>query len=400
MRTYEKTHPWIKFQVNLKTASARLWMNLGEASSKCEHIAGVPLRPSVAQELHQLYLAKGVLGTTAIEGNTLTEEQVRQILDGKLQLPPSKEYLQQEIENVLRACNQISTMLAASLPVPLTVAKLKEFNAIVLDKLKVEPEVIPGQIRTHSVGVLRYRGAPAEDCEYLLQRLCDWLNGDDFNAPSSDTVVYAIIKAVLAHLYLAWIHPFGDGNGRTARLVEFQLLLNAGVPSPAAHLLSNHYNHTRSEYYRQLDHASKSGGDILPFMEYAVQGLVDGLRGQLELVREQQWDVTWRNYVHEMFRDKTNAAEIRQRHLALDLSAIATPVPLAKITETTPRLAKTYATKSPKTLQRDLAELEKLGIVERTAEGIRAKRETILAFLPLRANANSPASQTPAPPKP
>ncbi len=400
MRTYEKTHPWIKFQVNLKTASARLWMNLGEASSKCEHIAGVPLRPSVAQELHQLYLAKGVLGTTAIEGNTLTEEQVRQILDGKLQLPPSKEYLQQEIENVLRACNQIGTLLAASQPVPLTVAKLKEFNATVLDQLKVEPEVVPGQIRTHSVGVLRYRGAPAEDCEYLLQRLCDWLNGEDFNAPSSDTVVYAIIKAVLAHLYLAWIHPFGDGNGRTARLVEFQLLITAGVPSPAAHLMSNHYNHTRTEYYRQLDYASKSGGDILPFMEYAVQGFVDGLRGQLELVREQQWDVTWRNYVHEMFRDKTKASDTRQRHLALDLSAIATPVPLAKITETTPRLAKTYATKSPKTLQRDLAELEKLGIVERTAEGVRAKREIILAFLPLRANANSPASQTPAPPKP
>jgi Fic family protein len=375
-------------------------MNLGEASSKCEHIAGVPLRPSVAQELHQLYLAKGVLGTTAIEGNTLTEDQVRQILDGTLKLPPSKEYLQQEIENVLRACNQIGALLAASQPVPLTVAKLKEFNATVLDKLKVEPEVIPGQIRTHSVGVLRYRGAPAEDCEYLLQRLCDWLNGEDFNAPSSDTVVYAIIKAVLAHLYLAWIHPFGDGNGRTARLVEFQLLITAGVPSPAAHLMSNHYNHTRTEYYRQLDYASKSGGDILPFMEYAVQGLVDGLRGQLELVREQQWDVTWRNYVHETFRDKTKAADIRQRHLALDLSAIATPVPLAKITETTPRLAKTYATKSPKTLQRDLAELEKLGIVERTAEGIRAKREIILAFLPLRANANSPASQTPAPPKP
>lgn len=374
-------------------------MNLGEASSKCEHIAGVPLRPSVAQELHQLYLAKGVLGTTAIEGNTLTEEQVRQILDGKLQLPPSKEYLQQEIENVLRACNQIGALLADSQPVPLTVAKLKEFNATVLDKLRVEPEVIPGQIRTHSVGVLHYCGAPAKDCEYLLQRLCDWLNGDDFNAPSSDAVVYAIIKAVLAHLYLAWIHPFGDGNGRTARLVEFQLLLTAGVPSPAAHLMSNHYNHTRSEYYRQLDHASKSGGDMLPFMEYAVQGLVDGLRGQLELVREQQWDVTWRNYVHEMFRDKTKAADIRQRHLALDLSAIATPVPLAKITETTPRLAKAYATKSPKTLQRDLAELEKLGIVERTAEGIRAKREIILAFLPLRANANSPASQTPAPPK-
>ena len=389
MRTYEKTHPWIKFQVDLKAASPRLWMNLGEARSKCDHIAGVPLRPVVAEELHQLYLAKGVLGTTAIEGNTLSEEQVRQILDGKLKLPPSKEYLQQEIENILRACNEIGGRLRTGQHIGLTVARLKEFNAIVLDKLKVEPEVVPGAIRTHSVGVLRYRGAPAEDCEHLLQRLCEWLNGDDFNADQSDAIVYAILKAVLAHLYLAWIHPFGDGNGRTARLVEFQILLTAGVPSPAAHLLSNHYNQTRQEYYRQLDFASKSGGDIIPFIDYAVQGFVDGLRGQLDLVRAQQWDVAWRNYVHEMFRDKMKAADIRQRHLALDLGMISIPVPLAKITETTPRIAKAYATKSPKTLQRDLAELERLNLITRTPEGIRANREIILAFLPMRATASS-----------
>jgi Fic family protein len=89
--------------------------------------------------------------------------------------------------------------------------------------------------------------------------------------------VYAILKAVVAHLYLAWIHPFGDGNGRTARLVEFQILLSSGVPSPAAHLLSNHYNQTRSEYYRQLDRASKSGGELAPFIEYGARGFVAGL---------------------------------------------------------------------------------------------------------------------------
>ena len=399
MRTYEKTHPWIKFQVDLKAASPRLWMNLGEARSKCDHIAGVPLRPVVAEELHQLYLAKGVLGTTAIEGNTLSEEQVRQILDGKLKLPPSKEYLQQEIENILRACNEIGGRLRTGQHIGLTVARLKEFNAIVLDKLKVEPEVVPGAIRTHSVGVLRYRGAPAEDCEHLLQRLCEWLNGEDFNADQSDAIVYAILKAVLAHLYLAWIHPFGDGNGRTARLVEFQILLTAGVPSPATHLLSNHYNQTRQEYYRQLDFASKSGGDIIPFIDYAVQGFVDGLRGQLDLVREQQWDVAWRNYVHEMFRDKMKAADIRQRHIALDLGTIPGPVLLSKVTETTPRIAKAYATKSPKTLQRDLAELEKLGLIARTPEGVRAKREIILAFLPMRATASfEPKTGIPAKP--
>ena len=84
MRTYEKTHPWIKFSVNLSQVHPQLWINLGECKSKCEHITGVPLRPTTAKKLHQLYLAKGVLATTAIERNTLSEEEVLKHLEGKL----------------------------------------------------------------------------------------------------------------------------------------------------------------------------------------------------------------------------------------------------------------------------------------------------------------------------
>jgi hypothetical protein len=53
MRTFERTHPWISFRIDLRKAAPSLWLLLGEAASKCEHIAGVPLRPSVAQSLHQ-----------------------------------------------------------------------------------------------------------------------------------------------------------------------------------------------------------------------------------------------------------------------------------------------------------------------------------------------------------
>ena len=386
MRTYEKTHPWLTFRVDLRQASPGLWLSLGEAASKCEHIAGVPLRKSTADYLHRLYLAKGIQGTTAIEGNTLSEEEVLRHLEGKLDLPPSKAYLQQEIDNILRACNGITERLVLGKLQPISVAEIKGFNALVLDRLPLEAGVGVGEIRRHSVGVLRYRGAPADDCQFLLERLCEWLNGEDFRPMSKnarDVLVYSIVKAILAHLYLAWIHPFGDGNGRTARLLEFQILMSAGIPSPAAHLLSNYYNLTRQEYYRQLDRASQSGGDILPFLEYALEGILDGLRSQLLVIRAQQWDVAWRNYVHELFQDKTKPADVRQRHLALDLGANEGNVAVAKINELTPRLAKAYATKSPKTLQRDLVELEKMGLIERTPEGIRARRETILAFLPL-----------------
>lgn len=384
MRTYEQTHPWISYRIDLRQATPKLWMNLGEAASKCEHIAGVPLRPATAEMLHQLYLAKGAAATTAIEGNPLTEKEVLQHLEGKLKLPPSKQYQTQEIDNIVAAFNQISERLSKG-DDSLTAKQVCAFNGQVLEKLKLDEGVVAGQVRTHSVVVGNvYRGAPAEDCEYLLHRLCEWLAGPDFESPTGMETVYAIIKAVVAHLYLAWIHPFGDGNGRTARLMEFQILLAAGAPKPAAHLLSNHYNLTRAEYYRQLDRASKSGGDMLPFLDYAVQGFVEGLREQLTVIRDQQWDVTWENYVHDVFHDKTSPAEARQRWLALDLGDVADPVPVGKLNELTPRLAKAYASKTTKTLQRDLGALEKLGLIERTPQGVRAKREVILAFLPWR----------------
>jgi Fic family protein len=382
MRTYEQTHPWISFRIDLRQAKPALWMSLGEAASKSEHIAGVPLRPGTAEHLHLLYLAKGVAATTAIEGNSLTEREVLQHLQGKLKLPPSKEYLGQEVSNIVAACNEISKRLRDSGDA-LTAKRVCEFNRQVLEKLEVGEGVVPGRLREHSVVVGNvYRGAPAEDCEYLLERLCEWLAGSDFQAPAGLEVVYAIIKAVVAHVYLAWIHPFGDGNGRAARLMEFQILLAAGVPTPAAHLFSNHYNQTRAEYYRQLDRTSKSRGDLLHFLEYAIGGFVEGLREQLEVIRKQQWDVTWENYVHDLFQNKNSPAETRQRWLALDLGDAPEPMPAGKIAELTPRLAKAYAAKTSKTMQRDISTLEELGLVERTAKGARARREIILAFLP------------------
>lgn len=385
MRTYKRTHPWISFQIDLRKASPDLWIALGEAASKCENLSRVPLRPATSQQLHRLYLAKGVAATTAIEGNTLSEADVLKAVDGKLDVPPSKAYLKQEVENIIEACNTIGSRLADDKLPPLTPKLVCDYNRQVLNRLPLKEDVVPGKFRPYSVVVGNvYRGAPAEDCNFLLEQLCAWLNGPDFKPREGMDAVYAILKAVVAHLYLAWIHPFGDGNGRTARLLEFHILLSAGVPSPAAHLFSNHYNLTRAEYYRQLDHASKSGGDLIPFLNYAVRGLIDGLREQLDFVWAQQWDVVWRNYVHELFKNRNSATDTRRRHLALDLGGRGDWVQSADIQELTPQLAKAYANKTAKTVQRDLNALQKMELIAREPRQVKARREIILSFLPFR----------------
>jgi len=381
MRTYEETHPWISFQVDLRKASHKLWMLLGEAQSKCEHVAGVPLLPGVAEHLHQVFLAKGVLATTAIEGNTLTEEEVLRRLEGKLELPPSKQYLGQEIDNIVEACNRIANQIFTDASTALNVEDIKEYNRLVLKRLPLNEDVVPGEFREHSVVVGRYRGAPPQDCEYLLERFCEWLN-NDFETPGEDKVAFGILKAIVAHIYVAWIHPFGDGNGRTARLIEFKILLSVGIPTTAAHLLSNHYNLTRSEYYRQLDQANKSDGDILPFVEYALQGFVDGLKEQLTTIKQQQLQVHWINYIHDRFRDKDSTANVRRRRLMIDLSREDEPVPTSRVRHISPRIAEAYAGKTDKTVIRDINHLITMGLVERTRKGIRAKPEIMFAFLP------------------
>ena len=125
----------------------------------------------------------------------------------------------------------------------------------------------------------RYRGAPPQECHYLLGKLCSWLSGPDFSPRPGFEIVFGVIKAIVAHLYLAWIHPFGDGNGRTARLLEVRFLLEAGAPTPAAHLLSNFYNQTRATYYRKLDEVSQNGGDIMPLYFLCSRGLVRAAKG-------------------------------------------------------------------------------------------------------------------------
>lgn len=383
MRTYEKTHPWITFRVDLTRARHETWLALGEIASKCEHLSRVPLRPKTADRLHRVYLAKGAQATTAIEGNSLSEAEVLDAVDGKLEVPPSKEYLKQEVENIIEACNSIRRQVADDALPAVSPELIAAYNKQVLKNLPLSEEVVPGAFRKHSVVIGRvYRGASPEDCPYLLGRLCDWLAEIDREAPKGREIVYAVIKAVLTHLYIAWIHPFGDGNGRTARLLEFHILMSAGIPTPAAHLLSNHYNQTRAEYYRQLDIASKSGGEVLPFVHYAVEGYVDQLRTQLDDVWSQQREVAWENHVHDTFGD--GPRNQRQHHLAIDLGNQPDWVQIASIPDLTPRLAKAYAGRTSKTVQRDLNILVKLQLVDRVGRRVRARKEAIYSFLPVR----------------
>jgi Fic family protein len=393
-RPYYRSHPWISFSLDLKTLNCIDWVHLGEALSKCDHIANVALPPAVSALLHQLYVVKGALASAQIEGNSLTEDQARAQIEGNLQLPPTQEYQAKDFDNIRFACDMVAQEVREGRDLRLTPERIKQFNAMVLQGQPIDQDIIPGAVRTRGVIVGSvYSGPPAGDCEYLLEQLCSWLDQllDDAYAHGFEMLrCVGILRAVLAHLYLAWIHPFGDGNGRTARLIEFQLLLAAGFPTPACHLLSNYYNKTRSRYYQVLRETSQADGyPVWRFVSYAVQGFVEELYEQIQVIQQHQLGLAWQTIVGEVTLGQQEETRSRRRALLLSIPGDQGPddfTPLERLSRLNPDIAATYAKKTPKTMTRDINVLLAQGllVLNESGDAVRPAWEQLFAFLPAR----------------
>ncbi len=191
------THPFIKFPPELGEFPARVWLLLGEIQARIDHIKNLPIPSDESNLLRHMYLTKGVHSTTAIEGNSFSEEEVARIIEGKLQAPPSREYQQQQIDNMLNAFNIVGKTQLSGASTPFSLELLNEYHAVILNNLgdSLADNVDIGDLRTHRVMVGRYLAAPPEDCPQLVDKYCDWLN-QDMPAPDGYTLASQIIKAM------------------------------------------------------------------------------------------------------------------------------------------------------------------------------------------------------------
>jgi Fic family protein len=384
MTVFEQSHPWLTFSINLSTAPAKLWVMLGECKSICESLSGIPLHPSFQHEILRKSFVEGITAAASQDGNTLSETEVGQILFHGMNMPPSHKYLSQEIINIMRGYEYIWENAGTESKSFLNPETVCEFNRIILDRLVVDSSSEPGKIRTTAINIPthRFAPAPAEDCAYLLEQLCTWLTSKTFEAPHGLSVVYGILKAIIAHLYMTWIIPFGRGNARTAHLIEFLILTESGLPSVASNHFSRLYSSTKYDYFRHIESASSAKGKILPFIMYSVQGFLDGLRAQLSDIREHHESLAWENHINELFKNKSSLADIRRMELVIDLSKMDKPVSMNAIPEISIRIAKYYSSKTMKTLSRDLADMIKLGLIVKTDGGYMALKDTVRAFMP------------------
>ena len=159
--------------------------------------------------LRRVSRIKSIHSSLAIENNTLSIEQVTDVINGKRVLAPQKDI--EEVHNAFNAYEKLSEIN------PYSIDDLLKIHGIMMNGLVKEA----GQLRSGKVGVYNQDGKvvhlapPADFVPQQLGQLFDWVKNSNANM---------LIKSSVFHYEFEFIHPFNDGNGRTGRLWQTALL--------------------------------------------------------------------------------------------------------------------------------------------------------------------------------
>ncbi len=209
------------------------------------------------------------IGSARIEGNntTIVEYIETKLLETKI-VPPSIK----EIQNIEKAMAFIEENVK---DYPINRAFVSEMHHMIVDGLLPPPngegDGTPGEYRKQNLRINKSTHKPPKwlKVEDYMSELIDFVNRED--SPK-----YDLLKAAIAHHRFVWIHPFGNGNGRTVRLFTYAMLVKTGfnvnvgrIINPTAVFCSN-----RNDYYTNLAEADKgTDSGIMTWIEYVLKGL-------------------------------------------------------------------------------------------------------------------------------
>lgn len=211
--------------------------------------------------------------STEIEGNRLNMGQVEALYAKKKIDAPDRDIY--EVKNYLNALKYIEKIVA--LKKPITEKIILKIHKLVTDKT-LAPQ-FSGHYRVRPIYVVRrqfgvpqetlYTGPEAKQVPKLMADFIAWLKD------SEDKDINPAIAAAIAHLEIAAIHPFNDGNGRTARALATLMLYQRGYDFRRLFALEDYYNTNRQAYYKAINVGKtydERRTDITSWLEYFVKG--------------------------------------------------------------------------------------------------------------------------------
>ncbi|AIG30897.1 Fic family protein [Flavobacterium psychrophilum] len=230
---------------------------------------GGSTHPKVFFQLKHIFHTLESIGSARIEGNNTT---IAEYIETKLEDNKNVSSDIKEIQNIEKAMEFVEDNI---LDYPINKMFLSELHKMIVDGLLPPPngegDSTPGLYRGINLKINKSNHLPPDYLvvnDYMIE-LLDFIE-------RKDSPKYDLLKAAIAHHRFVWIHPFGNGNGRTVRLFTYAMLVKTGfnvnvgrIINPTAVFCSN-----RNDYYEKLSKADLGTEEgILEWCEYVLLGL-------------------------------------------------------------------------------------------------------------------------------
>ena len=240
-------------------------------------IRGSRILPETEASIRLRASVESIHSSTSIEGNPLNANEVRAIITSD-KILTKEEYAEIEVQNYKNALDYIDERRHGSSDI--TLEDILELHRIITDRLldktrngKIRKNPVYIENRDHEV---LYTAIDAGKVKEALDELIEWVKDSQFS-------IHPVIIAAIIHFRLAAIHPFSDGNGRTARALTSLFLALNQYDCNGSLVLDSYYASDRQAYYGVLqlvngkDYATSVKADLTPWLEYFTDGFLTSL---------------------------------------------------------------------------------------------------------------------------
>lgn len=238
-------------------------------------VANTALPPAVQAELTRKARIRATHYSTRIEGNRLTLQEAEEVISNRRRQFHGRERDVAEVQNYWNALIRVEEWARNARPV--TEETIKRIHAIVMNGPR--SRTLPyrdGQnvIKDSLTGSIIYLPPEAHDVPILMQEMAVWINAAEREQ------VPSVIIAALAHYQFVTIHPYYDGNGRTARLLATFILHRSGYGLNGLFSLEEYHSRDLDAYYHALDigghhnyYMGRADADLTDWLEYFINTL-------------------------------------------------------------------------------------------------------------------------------
>lgn len=352
MIKYEIPRNWISYDHRVIAGQ------LAEAKASVISLRSLPHQRRWVDSLQQIELKREVAGTSRIEGAEFTDRE----LDAAMKESPEQLFTrsQKQAAAAVRTYRWIATIPP---DLPLSAELICEIHRRIITNAD-DDHAAPGRVRREgdnvNFGAPRHRGADGgEESEKAFTLLTEAIQRQ---YPEHDP----IIQALAVHYHLAAMHPFQDGNGRTARAVEALLMQRAGLRDSSFIAMSNYYYDEKSGYLAALAEVRQKQFDLTPFLSFALKGIISQSQRLLTEISSNISKALYQNLAMEFFGRLKSARKMVLAKRQLEIIDHLLEVESMEIDKLMKTMRGTYGKlKNPiHALVRDLVGLKYLGAIK------------------------------------